>query len=134
MTIRLQIYAAVILVLVAGLAACGGPSTAELAMSMSEFSFSPASATVPAGAEVTLTLTNGGTIEHNWVLLDAGYQAAAPFDADDQANVLAETKVAASQVQTFTFTAPADAGSLQIVCSIPGHLEAGMAASLTVDG
>jgi uncharacterized cupredoxin-like copper-binding protein len=103
-------------------------------MSMSEFSFSPASASVPAGAEVTLTLTNSGTIEHNWVLLDAGYQAAAPFDADDQANVVAETKVAAGEVQTFTFTAPSDAGSLQIVCSIPGHLEAGMAASLTVDG
>jgi uncharacterized cupredoxin-like copper-binding protein len=134
MTNRFLIYSAVILLLVAGLAACGGPSTAAIAMSMSEFSFSPASASVPAGAEVTLTLTNSGTIEHNWVLLDAGYQAAAPFDADDQANVLAETKVAASQVQTFTFTAPADAGSLQIVCSIPGHLEAGMAASLTVDG
>jgi uncharacterized cupredoxin-like copper-binding protein len=134
MTIRLQIYAAVILVLVAGLAACGGPSTAELAMSMSEFSFSPASATVPAGAEVTLTLTNGGTIEHNWVLLDAGYQAAAPFDADDQANVAAETKVAAGEVQTFSFTAPSEAGSYQIVCSIPGHLEAGMTASLTVGG
>jgi uncharacterized cupredoxin-like copper-binding protein len=134
MTNRFLIYSALILLLVAGLAACGGPSTAAIAMSMSEFSFSPASASVPAGAEVTLTLTNSGTIEHNWVLLDAGYQAAAPFDADDQANVLAETKVAASQVQTFIFTAPADAGSLQIVCSIPGHLEAGMAASLTVDG
>jgi len=134
MTIRLQIYAAVILVLVAGLAACGGPSTAELAMSMSEFSFSPASATVPAGAEVTLTLTNGGTIEHNWVLLDAGYQAEAPFDADDQANVAAETKVATGEVQTFSFTAPSEAGSYQIVCSIPGHLEAGMAGSLTVGG
>ena len=134
MTNRFLIYFAVILLLVAGLAACGGPSTAAIAMSMSEFSFSPASASVPAGAEVTLTLTNSGTIEHNWVLLDAGYQAAAPFDADDQANVVAETNVAASEVQTFTFTAPADAGSLQIVCSIPGHMEAGMTASLTVDG
>lgn len=134
MTTRFQIYAAVMLLLVAGLAACGGPSTAELAMSMSEFSFSPASASVPAGAEVTLTLTNSGTIEHNWVLLDAGYQAAAPFDADDQANVVTETKVAAGEAQTFAFTAPADSGSYQIVCSIPGHLEAGMTASLTVDG
>ena len=134
MTIRLQIHAVVILVLVAGLAACGGPSTAEIAMSMSEFSFSPASASVPAGAEVTLTLTNSGTIEHNWVLLDAGFQAAAPFDADDQANVVAETKVAAGEVQTFTFTAPSEAGSFQLVCSIPGHLEAGMTGSLTVGG
>jgi uncharacterized cupredoxin-like copper-binding protein len=134
MTNRFLIYSGVILLLVAGLAACGGPSAAAISMSMSEFSFSPASASVPAGAEVTLTLTNSGTIEHNWVLLDAGHQAAAPFDADDQANVLAETKVAAGAVQTFTFTSPSDTGSLQIVCSIPGHLEAGMAASLTVDG
>jgi uncharacterized cupredoxin-like copper-binding protein len=134
MTNRFLIYSAAILLLVAGLAACGGPSTAAIAMSMSEFSFSPASASVPAGAEVTLTLTNSGTIEHNWVLLDAGYQAAAPFDADDQANVAAETKVAAGEVQTFSFTAPSEAGSYQIVCSIPGHLEAGMTASLTVGG
>ncbi len=134
MTIRLQIYAGVILVLVAGLAACGGPSPAAIAMSMSEFSFSPSSASVPAGAEVTLTLTNSGTIEHNWVLLDAGFQAAAPFEADDQANVVAETNVAAGEVQSFTFTAPSEAGSFQIVCSIPGHLEAGMAGSLTVGG
>ena len=134
MTNRFLIYVAVILLLVTGLAACGGPSTAEIAMAMSEFSFSPASASVPAGAEVTLSLTNGGTIEHNWVLLDVGYQAAAPFDADDQASVVAETKVAAGEVQTFTFTAPSESGSFQIVCSIPGHLEAGMTASLTVDG
>ncbi|HLF36907.1 MAG TPA: hypothetical protein VI520_03125, partial [Anaerolineales bacterium] len=64
MTNRFLIYSALILLLVAGLAACGGPSTAAIAMSMSEFSFSPASASVPAGAEVTLTLTNSGTIEH----------------------------------------------------------------------
>jgi len=134
MTTRIQIYVAVILLLSAGLAACGGPSTAEIAMSLSEFSFSPASASVPAGAEVTLTLTNSGTIEHNWVLLNAGFQAAAPFDADDQANVVAETNVAAGEVQTFTLTAPSDAGSYQIVCSIPGHLEAGMTGSLTVGG
>ncbi len=134
MPTRFQIYAAVILLLVAGLAACGGPKTADLAMSMSEFSFSPASTTVPAGAEVTLTLTNSGTIEHNWVLLDAGYQASAPFDAGDQAYVVTETKVAAGAVQTFTFTAPSASGSYQIVCSVPGHLEAGMTASLTVGG
>ncbi len=134
MTTRHQIYVVAILVLASGLAACGGPKTAELAMSMSEFSFSPASATVPAGAEVTLTVTNSGTIEHNWVLLDAGYQASAPFDATDQAYVVTETKVPAGEVQTFTFTAPSKAGSYQIVCSVPGHLEAGMKATLTVGG
>jgi uncharacterized cupredoxin-like copper-binding protein len=133
MRMQIKLIVVGVIGLVIGLAACGGPSTAELAMSMTEFSFSPPSASVPAGAEVTLTVTNNGTIEHNWVLLDAGYQAAAPWDADDQSQVITETSVPAGGSQTVTFTAPA-AGTYQIVCSIAGHLEAGMMASLTVGG
>ena len=131
---RQNLFALLILSLGVLLAGCGGPKTAELSVSMSEFSFSPSSVSVPAGAEVTLNLTNSGTIEHNWVLLDAGYEASAPFDADDQAEVVAETKVAAGETQSFSFTAPSAAGSYQVVCSIPGHLEAGMKASFTVGG
>lgn len=134
MDTRQRLYALLILSLGVVLAGCGGPKTAELSVSLSEFAFSPSSASVPAGTEVTLTLTNSGTIEHNWVLLDAGYDASAPFDTGDQAEVVAETTVAAGETQTFSFTAPSTAGSYQVVCSVPGHLEAGMKATLTVGG
>ncbi len=122
-----------ILVLGAGwIAACGGPGTSEISTAMTEFAFTPSSSSVSAGSEVTLTLTNDGTVDHNWVLMDAGYTVTTPFDDADRAKVFAETSLAAGDSATFTFTAPSEAGTHQVVCSIPGHLEAGMEASLTV--
>ncbi|MCH7567614.1 MAG: cupredoxin domain-containing protein [Nitrospirae bacterium] len=114
------------------IAACGGPGTSEISTAMTEFAFTPSSSSVSAGSEVTLTLTNDGTVDHNWVLMDAGYTVTTPFDEADRAKVFAETTLAAGDSTTFTFTAPSEAGTYQVVCSIPGHLEAGMEASLTV--
>ena len=114
------------------LAACGGPGSSEISTAMTEFAFSPSSNSVSAGSEVALTLSNDGTLDHNWVLMVADYTVTTPFDASDQAKVFAETTVAAGGSTTFTFTAPSEAGTYQVVCSIPGHLEAGMEASLTV--
>jgi len=99
---------------------------------MTEFAFSPSSNSVSAGSEVALTLSNDGTLDHNWVLMVADYTVTTPFDDSDQAKVFAETTVAAGDSTTFTFTAPSEAGTYQVVCSIPGHLEAGMEASLTI--
>lgn len=120
------------LVLGAGWIVACGPSTSEISTAMTEFAFSPSSSSVSAGSEVTLTITNNGSVDHNWVLMDAGYMVTTPFDEADQAKVFAETTVAAGDSTTFTFTAPSEAGTYQVVCSIGGHLEAGMEASLTV--
>ena len=114
------------------IAACGGPGTSEISVGMTDFSFTPSSGSISAGSEVTLSLTNNGSVDHNWVLMDASYTVTTPFDDSDQANVLTETTVAAGGSSTLTFTAPSEAGTYQVVCSIPGHLEAGMEASLTV--
>ena len=121
-----------ILVLGAGWIVACGPGTSEISTVMTEFAFSPSSSSVSAGSEVTLTLTNNGTFEHNWTLMDAGYTATGPFDATDRENVFAATTAAVGQSTNFTFTAPSEAGTYQVVCSIPGHLQAGMEATLTV--
>ena len=114
------------------IAACGGPGTSEISVEMAEFSFTPSSNTVSAGSEVTVSLTNSGTFEHNWTVMEAGYTVDTPFDESDRANVLAETSVAAGGSSTLTFTAPSDGGTYQVVCSVPGHLEGGMEGSLSV--
>ena len=114
------------------IAACGGPGTSEISVDMTEFSFAPSSTTVSAGSEVTVSLTNSGTFEHNWTVMEAGYTVDTPFDESDRANVLAETNVAAGGSSTLTFTAPSDGETYQIVCSVPGHLEGGMQGSLSV--
>ncbi len=114
------------------IAACGGPGTSEITVGMSEFSFTPSSNSVSAGSEVTVSVTNDGTLEHNWVVMKAGYTVDSPFDESDQANVFAETSVGAGGSSTFSFTAPSDEGTYQVVCSVPGHLEGGMEGSLSV--
>lgn len=114
------------------IAACGGPSTSEISVDMTEFSFTPSSNSVSAGSEVTVSLTNSGTLEHNWTVMDAGYTVDTPFDESDRASVLAEASAAAGGSSTLTFTAPSDGGTYQVVCSVPGHLEGGMEGSLSV--
>jgi len=113
------------------LAACG-PQQVAIAADMSEFEYQPPNWEVPANAQVTLTLTNDGTVVHTWTLMEAGYTVTPPFTKDDNQHVLQAFQVDVDQVQTFTFSAPSEPGTYEIVCAEPGHLEAGMKGTLTV--
>jgi uncharacterized cupredoxin-like copper-binding protein len=113
------------------LAACG-PKQVAIAATMSEFQYQPPNWEVPANAQVTLTLTNDGTVIHTWTLMEAGYTVTPPFTKDDNQHVLQAFQVDVDQVQTFTFSAPSQPGTYEIVCAEPGHLEAGMKGTLTV--
>ncbi len=114
------------------LAACG-PRTANLTVTMTDFEFTPSSWEVPAGAEVTITMTNDGTLEHEWVIMNLGTEATAPFDEDDEGNIYWEGEVEPGESETFTFTAPSEPGEYQIVCGTPTHLENGMIGTLLVN-
>ncbi len=122
----------VTLVAVLALAACGGPKSATFDVNMTEFAFTPNTFTVPAGAQVTLNLKNSGTLEHSFIVMLKDKEASVPYNEDDQPNVYWEQKLAAQESQTVQFTAPTDPGTYEIVCGIPGHLEQGMKATLTV--
>lgn len=112
---------------------------AEITVGMTEFEFDPATVSVATGAEITVTVENQGTVEHDWVVLDQGREIAAEADLpEDTAEVNQEWAVAAvhtepGEAATTTFTAPA-AGAYQIICLIPGHFSAGMEGQLTVTG
>jgi uncharacterized cupredoxin-like copper-binding protein len=120
------------LVLGSLVAACGGPRTANLTVVLTDFAFTPADVTVTAGQDVNLTLTNNGSVDHEWVLMEAGYQVTVPFSDDDEPHVYWEAEAGAGETKSFTFTAPSEPGDYQIVCGIPGHIEAGMVGTLTV--
>ncbi len=113
------------------LGACG-PKQVAIAANLSEFEYQPPNWEVPANAQVTLTLTNDGKVVHTWTLMEAGYSVTPPFTADDNEHVLQAFQVDVDQVQSFTFSAPSEPGTYEIVCAEPGHLEAGMQGSLTV--
>ncbi len=126
-------FAVLGLALVFILAACsGGAKSAVFNVEMNEFTFKPNTYTVPAGVQVTLNLKNSGTLEHNWVLMKAGAQATAPFDASQDANVYWKQTLMPGESGAYTFTAPAEPGAYQVVCITPGHLEQGMTGTLTV--
>lgn len=113
------------------LVACGSKSV-ELDVDMTEFKFIPDTIEVPAGEEVTLNLSNSGTLEHEMVFMVLGSEASIPFDIDDEPNIYWEHELEPGEQGTVTFTAPVEPGEYQIVCGIPAHLEQGMVGKLIV--
>lgn len=119
------------------LTACGGGSTSaaaptKLEVVMAEMSFTPDSIELKAGSQVDLNLVNKGALEHVFVIMKKGTTAGDHFDDADKPNVYFELPAAAGETKTGTFTAPTDPGEYQIVCSVAGHLEAGMVGKLIV--
>jgi len=99
-------------------AALGATGAAQdVTVTATEMAFSPATVEVTAGQPVRLTLRNNGAVEHSW-----------------QAQVGAETILVAAQPRqssSTTFT-PQTPGTYKVICSVPGHEQAGMISTLIV--
>lgn len=115
------------------LAACGGsgPST-ELKVYMTDFSFDPMEFTVPAGQEITVSMTNNGAVEHELVIFNYGTDAGEKFGEEDEENIFWEVELMPGESSVETFIAPNQPGEYFVVCGIPGHLEAGMIGKMIV--
>jgi uncharacterized cupredoxin-like copper-binding protein len=113
------------------LMACAGPSAAAPASnkpasspqaveirSTDALRFEPATITVKKGTPVRVTLTNSSALEHDWVV-----------DNLDGKKIQMHAAPKATATVEFTPTAP---GTYEFYCSIPGHREAGMKGTLTV--
>lgn len=97
-----------------GGAAAGGGDGDAVTVVASEFAFDPGDITIPADTDVTVTLDNGeGGVEHDFTI--------------DEADV----QIVADPGQTVDGTVNVAAGDYTVYCSVPGHREAGMEASLT---
>ncbi len=107
-------------------AACGGgggqqsgtttpPAQATtVTVTETEFKFEPKDMTAKAG-QVTFQIKNDGAVEHNFIIegTDVKLEAIQPG-------------------QTKTASATLAAGSYKVMCTIPGHQEAGMTGTLSV--
>jgi azurin len=105
---------------------------------------------VAAGDEVTLTLTNVGSMPkqsmaHNWILLKPGsdpeafanaavtHMADGYFPTELADEVIAHTKLLGPrQSDTITFKAPTEPGEYTYLCTFPGHFVSGMHGVLVV--
>lgn len=125
------------------LAACGSDDPAAeasntvertdtvVAVGTDRLRFEPDGFTIPVGQQATLELT-AASVEHDFVVEDAAKVGVA--DADHQADDPDDLHVAhadAGETAQATFTID-KAGTYTVYCSIPGHRDAGMVASLEV--
>ena len=131
-----------VLLLALTAAACGGgddtpEASTNLSVTMSDFAFDPDKVTVPPETEITITLDNTGSVEHEWVVLKDGVRIEDESELpEDEETLLAdfvywEEEVQPGESGTFTFTSP-PSGTYQIICAIPGHFTAGMEGRLLV--
>ena len=88
-------------------------------VSATEFQFEPSNLIFVAGERVRLTLTNNGSVTHDWVLLDGSGQPWVKITAAP----------GASAFQTFTVPPP---GIYNIQCDIGDHAQQGMTGKATV--
>ena len=80
--------------------------------------FTPEAVTVKSGSPVHVTLRSTGSLVHDWVV-----------DSLDGKKVSVEANGGQSASADFT---PSRAGSYEFYCSQPGHKDAGMKGTLTV--
>lgn len=131
---------AVLMFVLLALVACGGGASApatEITLEETDFSFSPDTITVPLGKPVTLTITNGGVVEHDFGVQKIGVSDVSMGHEEGMSHDMGAMELdlhVATQpngVSTITFT-PTEAGEYEFFCSVPGHKEAGMMGKLTV--
>jgi uncharacterized cupredoxin-like copper-binding protein len=115
----------------------GSDASTNLEVTTTDFQFSPNSWTVPAGAEVSIDITNDGAVVHEWVLMQPGVTIESEADLPETEEELladfvnVEEEVEPGATTTLTFTAPT-AGTYQVICAIEGHFAAGMEGELNV--
>lgn len=115
------------------LAACGKSNSATINVTITDYAYSPATFTVPAGAQVTLRATNNGAVEHEFAIMKKGTSVTPPFGDKDEGNIFWELdEIGPGTTKSDTFTAPTEAGEYEVICGLAGHIEKGMVGTLVV--
>ena len=99
----------------AGSGGGGGTSPLNVTVNATEFKYDPNTITAKVGQTVNVTFVNKGSVKHTFVI-----------DAL-KVNISADP----GQTVNGSFT-PTTAGTFQIYCDQPGHKDAGMTGTLTV--
>lgn len=133
--------------------ALGAPKAQKVTLALKEFSFTPNKVTVQAGVPVEVTLTNKGTVNHEFLLYDV--PKGKPDDMDAWAighpyfkntgevvvefpgvgavagEILFETEVFKGKTAMISFT-PKKKGTFEFGCMVEGHYNGGMHGTLTI--
>ena len=115
----------VALVAALALAACGGGGSngegqegqTVTVEGLDSFEFDPETLTAGVGQTMNVTLNNTGVLEHNFVIQELGVSLGP---------------IPGGETTSGSFT-PSAAGTYEYYCDVPGHREAGMVGTLTVN-
>jgi uncharacterized cupredoxin-like copper-binding protein len=120
-----------LLTLVLQLTACNNTPT-TINVTLSDYSYTPNTFTVPAGKEITLNLTNQGFVSHTFLIFKLGKDAGDKFGPEDEKNIYWKVEVLPGRSATAKFTAPSEPGKYYVTCGLGGHHEVGMVGTLIV--
>jgi uncharacterized cupredoxin-like copper-binding protein len=129
------------------LAACGqsrgaAPNVTRVDVVGTEMRFAPAVITTKIGQPVTVAFKNEGAVEHDWAVLqmpvknvhaDVDDDGTHGHHAADGSDPTVHVAAMPGNVTEVTFV-PEREGRYTIVCTVPGHKDAGMMGMLTVTG
>lgn len=100
----------------------------EVAVSLTDGAIESSVVTFKVGETYTFTVTNDGTMEHEFVIEKAG-AVDEPLESEGGEAEIEPYAAGSTETLEFTFT---EAGIYQFACHIPGHYEAGMALTIHV--
>ncbi|HWK81109.1 MAG TPA: cupredoxin domain-containing protein [Thermomicrobiales bacterium] len=92
------------------------PAAIDAEISTKDIAFAPKELTIAADTDVTITITNEGVLQHDFVI-DSGAIESILLNGGDSDTVVVNLP----------------AGTYQFYCSVPGHREAGMVGTLIVE-
>ena len=121
--VRLGLTLAGLMLLLAG---CAEDTSAEVSTELvvtgtDGLEFQPADFVVPAGEEITVRMTAGEAVNHDFTIEGVA--------AGEEDLLVLEVDPAETATGNFVIEEP---GVFQVFCGVPGHREAGMVAILTV--
>lgn len=109
-----------------GGAAGGGSAAQEVKATTTEFKFDGAPATLKSGQSYKFTVTNSGTVAHEFMIMPRGV-------TDHSKALLSITEAELAPGKTVTKEATlSQKGDFEIACHVPGHYEAGMHSNVTI--
>jgi uncharacterized cupredoxin-like copper-binding protein len=103
------------------LAACAAPPEREIVIAMVEYGFIPPRIEIATGERVRLQLRNAGFLEHDF---SAGQKGVALG--------LGHVHLRPNTTSALDWTAPVTPDEIRVICTVTGHEQLGMTATLAV--
>lgn len=115
----------------------GAPVAEDVAVTLTEFKVTASATAFRVGQSYRFVVTNAGVLPHEFMIVPQmdglGQMDMAALDAVALAMIPADDLApGATRTIEVTFTQPEAAGSLELVCAVPGHYDAGMALPIEV--